>query len=68
MIARVRRRVLAARALATKGTVPPGVEDPSIFYRARRVFLHNPDDTLQQAYEVALTKAVRWPDKVEAAE
>jgi phenylpropionate dioxygenase-like ring-hydroxylating dioxygenase large terminal subunit len=35
---------------------------------ARRVFLHNPDDTLQQAYEVALTKAVRWPDKVEAAE
>jgi hypothetical protein len=70
MIARVRRRVLlAARALATKGTVPPGVEDPSIFYRARAgSFLHNPDDTLQQAYEVALTKAVRWPDKVEAAE
>jgi hypothetical protein len=32
MIARVRRRVLlAARALATKGTVPPGVEDPRSF-------------------------------------
>lgn len=70
MIARVRRRVLlAARALANKGTLPPGIEDPGIFYRARAgSFLHDPSDTLANAYESALAKAVRWPDKVEAAE
>ena len=70
MIARVRRRVLlAARALANKGTLPPGIEDPGIFYRARAgSFLHDPNDTLANAYESALAKAVRWPDKVNAAE
>jgi phthalate 4,5-dioxygenase len=71
MIARVRRRLLlAARALRDKGTLPPGVEDPSIFYRARAgSFLHDPKDSLMPAYETALTKAVRWSTKeIEAAE
>jgi hypothetical protein len=70
MIARVRRRALiAARAFANKGVVPPGVEDPSIFYRARAgSFLHDPQDSLQNAYESALARAVRWPETVEAAE
>jgi hypothetical protein len=71
MIARVRRRLLlAARALANKGVVPPGVEDPGIFYRARAgSFLHDPADSLMSAYEAALAKAVRWPTReAEAAE
>jgi hypothetical protein len=70
MIARVRRRVLlAARAFANKGTVPPGVEDPAIFYRARAgSFLHDQDDSLQAAYEKALSQAVRWPTEVEPAQ
>ncbi|MEO7468677.1 MAG: (2Fe-2S)-binding protein, partial [Sphingobium limneticum] len=70
MIARVRRRVLlAARAFANKGVVPPGIENPGVFYRARAgSFLHDPSDSLQNAYETALAKAVRWPEKVEAAE
>ena len=71
MIARTRRRLLlAARALSTKGQVPPGVQDPGIFYRARAgSFLHDPSDTLAGAYESALAKAVRWPMKeAEAAE
>lgn len=71
MIARTRRRVLlAARALAKQGTIPPGVEDPSIFYRARAgSFLHAPADLLPVAYQAALAEAVRWPRKqVHAAE
>lgn len=70
MIARVRRRALiAARAFATKGVAPPGVENPSVFYQARAgSFLHDPQDSLQNAYEAALARAVRWPDKTEAAE
>lgn len=71
MIARVRRRLLlAARALTNKGIVPPGVEDPGIFYRARAgSFLHDPADSLMGAYEAALAKAVRWPAReTEAAE
>jgi phthalate 4,5-dioxygenase oxygenase subunit len=36
MIARVRRRLLrAARAFAEKGTVPPGVDDPDVYLKAR---------------------------------
>lgn len=36
MIARVRRRLLrAARALAEKGALPPGVEDPEVYLGAR---------------------------------
>lgn len=70
MIARVRRRaLLAARAFAKNGTPPPGVEDPGIYYRARAgSFLHDPNDSLENAYATALTKAVRWPEKTSAAE
>jgi hypothetical protein len=71
MIARVRRRVLlAARAFANKGTVPPGIENPDVFYKARAgSFLHDPNDTLAGAYQAALAKAVRWPvNEIEAAE
>lgn len=70
MIARVRRRVLlAARAFAKTGMPPPGVDDPSVYYRARGgSFLHNPEDPLQKAYETALTKAIRWPEQANAAE
>lgn len=71
MIARVRRRaLLAARALAKDGTVPPGVNDPEVFYKARAgSFLHDPTATLQDAYAAAISTATRWPlDSAEAAE
>jgi phenylpropionate dioxygenase-like ring-hydroxylating dioxygenase large terminal subunit len=63
MIARTRRRLLlAARAFRDKGVLPPGVEDPSIFYKARAgSFLHDPSHTLEIAYKEQLEKAVRWP-------
>jgi phthalate 4,5-dioxygenase oxygenase subunit len=65
MIARTRRRLLlAARALATKGTVGPGVEDAGLYYRARAgSFLHDATVTLSAAYEAQLETAVRWPIK-----
>jgi len=65
MVARTRRRVLtAARALREEGTVPPGVSDPEVFYRARAgSFLHNPDDSLDEAYRAALSEAERYGSK-----
>lgn len=69
MVARVRRRVLlAARAFANKGVTPPGIADPSIYYKARSgSFLHAPGETLQDAYKAALGKATRWPVKTAKA-
>ncbi len=64
MVARTRRRALAAaRALREEGVVPAGVDDPSIFYRARAgSFLHDPSASLDDAYTAALKLATRWPD------
>ncbi|SHK27336.1 Rieske [2Fe-2S] domain-containing protein [Roseomonas rosea] len=63
MIARTRRRLLlAARAFRDKGVLPPGVDDPDVFFRARAgSFLHDPGQPLEQAYQEQLAKAVRWP-------
>ena len=63
MIARTRRRLLgAARAFRDKGTAPPGIADPTVYFRARAgSFLHDPDKALATAYEEQLARAVRWP-------
>jgi phthalate 4,5-dioxygenase oxygenase subunit len=63
MITRTRRRALqAARALAKDGTMPPGLKEPDVFYRARAgSFLHDPGAPLDEAYEAALASAHRWP-------
>jgi phthalate 4,5-dioxygenase len=70
MIARVRRRVLlAARAFARQGTVPPGADNGDLFYGARSgSFLHDPSASLGDAYQAALGQATRWPLQAEAAE
>ena len=62
MVARTRRRVLlAARALREEGTVPPGVNEPEIFFQARAgSFLHDADASLDDAYSAALSQAERW--------
>lgn len=54
MIARVRRRLLrAARALAEKGTVPPGVDDPEVYHKARggEYLSRSTDDWLEIYYQ-----------------
>ena len=63
MIARTRRRLLlTARALQVKGTVPPGVDDPDLFFGARAgSFLHDPSFSLAEAYKDQLGRATRWP-------
>jgi phthalate 4,5-dioxygenase len=63
MIARTRRRLLtAARALAKKRTVPPGVDDPEILWKARSGSFYA-DETIDwlDAYEEQLRTAMRWP-------
>jgi hypothetical protein len=63
MIARTRRSLLgAARALRDKGTSPPGMADPQVYFGARAgSFLHDPAQSLDAAYEQQLAAAVRWP-------
>jgi phthalate 4,5-dioxygenase len=63
MIARTRRRLLTvARGLAEDGTVPPGVDDAQIFWKARAGSFYA-DDKIdwQDAYQEQLKSAVRWP-------
>ncbi|HTA99775.1 MAG TPA: Rieske 2Fe-2S domain-containing protein [Bradyrhizobium sp.] len=63
MIARTRRRLLTvARDLAEDGTVPPGVDDAGIFWKARAGSFYA-DDKIdwQDAYQEQLKSAVRWP-------
>lgn len=61
MIARTRRRLLrAARALATDGTPPPGVNDPFVYQLARSgEMLVDKVDSWQEVYEARLKDAVR---------
>lgn len=70
MIARVRRRALIAARAFSEGKAPaPGADHPEVFYNARAgSFLHDPNDTLQEAYSSALAEATRWPEIEEAAE
>ena len=63
MITRTRRRLLqAARALRDQATVPPGADQPGVYFGARAgSFLHDPSVPLQDAYQAQLAQAVRWP-------
>jgi hypothetical protein len=62
MISRTRRRLLtAARALASDGTVPPGVNDAEVFWRARAGSFHaDAKFDWLEAYEEKLKTAIRW--------
>jgi phthalate 4,5-dioxygenase len=63
MISRTRRRLLTvARAFAKSGTVPPGVDDTEVFWKARAGSFYADDkvDWLD-AYEQQLKTAIRWP-------
>jgi len=61
MIARTRRRLLrAARALASEGTQPPGVNDPFVYQLARSgEMLVDDVQSWQDVYENRLKEAVR---------
>jgi hypothetical protein len=63
MITRTRRRLLnAARAFADSGTLPPGVDEPQVFFGARAgSFLDDPATPLEAAYQAQLKTATRWP-------
>jgi phthalate 4,5-dioxygenase len=63
MIARTRRRLLtAARGLADSGTVPPGVDDAEVFWKARAGSFYA-DEKIDwlDAYQQQLRAAIRWP-------
>jgi hypothetical protein len=63
MISRTRRRLLGvARGFAEEGTVPPGVDDAEIFWKARAGSFYA-DDKIDwlDAYKEQLKSAVRWP-------
>jgi phenylpropionate dioxygenase-like ring-hydroxylating dioxygenase large terminal subunit len=60
MITRTRRRLLlAARALRDKGTVPPGVDDPEVYARARSGEAVMPGTDWRQVYEERLKHVIR---------
>jgi len=61
MIARTRRRLLrAARAFKKDGMVPPGVDDPDIYFEVRSGdFLADDKIDWRGAYEAQLRAAVR---------
>jgi phthalate 4,5-dioxygenase oxygenase subunit len=63
MISRTRRRLLTtARAFAEKGTVPPGVDDAEVFWKARAGSFYADDKTdWLDAYQQQLKAAIRWP-------
>jgi phenylpropionate dioxygenase-like ring-hydroxylating dioxygenase large terminal subunit len=63
MVARTRRRVLrAAQALRDNGTLPPGVTNPDVMWRARSGSFFTPGDAnWQEAYEEKLKAATRVP-------
>lgn len=62
MISRTRRKLLStARALRDNGVVPPGVDDPDVFFRARSgCYLHTASTSFHDAYNDQLTQASRW--------
>lgn len=71
MIARTRRRALvAARAFAETGKLPPNGEDPRVYRGIRSGAFHvDPATDWQQAYAEQLKGAMRWPrPRVQAAE
>jgi phthalate 4,5-dioxygenase len=63
MISRTRRKLLVtARALRDHGVIPPGVDDPAVFYRARSgCYLHAASSEFLDAYRDQLKEATRWP-------
>ena len=69
MIALTRRRLLgAARALREQGTVPPGVDQPEVFRRARAgAFLAPERQDWHEAYLENLERIVgpSWPRAAE---
>jgi phenylpropionate dioxygenase-like ring-hydroxylating dioxygenase large terminal subunit len=62
MIARTRRSLLqAARAWQAQGEIPPGSQDPEVYFGARAgSFLAQPDMSLERAYDEQLETAVRF--------
>jgi phthalate 4,5-dioxygenase oxygenase subunit len=69
MITRTRRRLLlAARALRDKGTVPPGVDAPEVYARARSGECVIQGDDWQQVYDERLKHVVRPLELPTAAE
>jgi phthalate 4,5-dioxygenase oxygenase subunit len=70
MVARTRRRLLhAARALRDKGTLPPGIENPEVFYGSRGGFFFTaPRSDWRELYAEQLRVAVRPAEKKQAAE
>jgi len=62
MISRTRRKLLVtARALRDNGVIPPGVDDPAVFYRARSgCYLHAAASEFLDAYRDQLKEATRW--------
>jgi phthalate 4,5-dioxygenase len=69
MIALTRRRLLsAARALGEHGTLPPGVDHPEVFRRARAgAFLAPAEQDWHEAYLENLERIVgpSWPRPAE---
>jgi phthalate 4,5-dioxygenase len=60
MIARTRRRLVhAARALREKGTVPPAVDNPEVFLRARSGECVVATTDWREAYAAKLQEVVR---------
>jgi phthalate 4,5-dioxygenase oxygenase subunit len=70
MVARTRRRLLqAARALRDKGTLPPGIEHPEVFYGSRGgFFFTQPRTDWRDLYAEQLRVAVRPAENKQAAE
>ena len=70
MIARTRRRLLAAaRSLRKTGKLPPGIDDPEVFRGARSGFFVSDDKSpWQEIYAKTLAGAVRPPAPRQAAE
>ena len=65
MVARTRRRLLrAARTVAKDGTVPPGIDDPEIYFEVRSGdFLADEKVAWRDAYAAQLRSAVRPLDQ-----
>ena len=69
MITRTRRRLLmAARALRDAGTLPPGVEDNTVFRGARGGYFVSDNGPWQEVYARQLAASVRPSTPLRAAE
>jgi hypothetical protein len=52
----------AARAFSETGTMPPGVDDPGVFWKARAgSFYADANVDWLDAYQEQLKAAIRWP-------